>query len=455
MMARLPTLPRSDRQKLSATVAVVAVAYLVVVTATMGRVSYDAWAPLWLLPALLGGSFLLIGRSNPHAAGVSLVPLVRAALVAKALGTIARYAVTYGVYDGNADATNYHQVGSFLAQHYRRGDFNVDLGPGSTSTAFMKVVTGVVYTVIGPSKIGGFAVFATASFWGVYLCLRAFQMALPAGNVKRYALLVFFLPSMLFWSSSIGKEAWMTLALGLAAYGAARLFTHQRRALLPLALGLVAALVVRPHIAIVVVAGLFAGYVVRPHLRRGMVSGRVGKVVGVVCLAVVGVVATQQMQDALNLDSSSSVNEALDFAQARTDEGGSSFTAARINSPVDVPWATVTVLFRPFPHEADNLQMLVSSLEGVMLLALFVASLRRLIRAPRLALRHPYVAFVMLYSLIFVFAFSSFGNFGIITRQRVQLFPFVLALICLGSTQFRQATASRSPVLTRTEAATR
>jgi hypothetical protein len=348
--------------------------------------------------------------------------------------------VTYNVYDGNADATTYHRYGVVLSQQYRRGDFDVVLGAGSASTHFMKLVTGVVYTVTGPTRIGGFAVFATASFWGLYLVLRAFQIALPAGDAKRYALLIFFLPSMLFWPSSIGKEAWMTLALGLIAYGAARIFTHQRRGYLPLLLGLAAALTVRPHVAVVVIAALFAGYLVRPRHRFAAFGGSFGKVVGVLVLAVIGVIAAQQMQDALHLGSSSSFNEALDVAQERTDEGGSSFAAARIHSPLDVPWAAVTVLFRPFPFEADNAQSMVSALEGLALIGLFAASARRLTRVPALALRSPYVAFAFVYSMIFVFAFSSFGNFGIITRQRVQLFPFVLVLLCLGAAAPRSST---------------
>ena len=35
------------------------------------------------------------------------------------------------------------------------------------------------------------------------------------------------------------------------------------------------------------------------------------------------------------------------------------------------------------------------------------------------------------YTLMFVFAFSSVGNFGIITRQRTQVFPMVLVLLAL------------------------
>src|SRR6202008_916814 len=127
---------------------VVCVGYVVAVSTLMGRGSYDVWAPLWVLPLLIGGSSLLLGRLNPHAGAVSLVPLLRVALVAKALGTLVRYAVAYGVYDGNADATNYHKVGTLVAERFRHGDFRVDLGSGSASTNFMKVVTGAVYTVI-------------------------------------------------------------------------------------------------------------------------------------------------------------------------------------------------------------------------------------------------------------------------------------------------------------------
>jgi len=441
MMTRLPSLARADRQLLSTSVVLVVVIYVIGVTASMGRVSYDIWAAFWLVPLLAGGSFLLLRRLNPCAGTVSLVPLLSVALVAKGLGTVVRYVVTYGVYDGNADASTYDRVGAILADRYRHGDFKINLGPGSTSTAFIKVVTGVVYTVTGPTRIGGFAVYATASYWGLYLAMRAFQIALPGGDAKRYALLIFFLPSMLFWPSSIGKEAWMTLALGLTAYGAARAFTHRRGAYLPLLLGLVAGLMVRPHVAVVVVAALFAGYIVRPRRGHGVLGGRVGKVVGIAILATVGVIAAQQMQDALHLGSSSSFNEALDVAQERTNEGGSSFEAARIRSPADVPWAAVTVLFRPFPFEADNAQAMVSALEGLALMGLFALSARRLARVPRMALRTPFVAFACVYSMIFVFAFSTFGNFGIITRQRVQLFPFVLVLLCLGTAVPRASTA--------------
>jgi hypothetical protein len=272
--------------------------------------------------------------------------------------------------------------------------------------------------------------------------LRAFQIALPSANARRYGLLLCFLPSMLFWPSSIGKEAWMMLAIGLFVYGAARLFAHQRGALLPMALGLAAGLVVRPHIAVLLLVAASVGFVVRPRHEGRLLGGPLGKFAGVIVLVFIGAFAAQQMQESLHLESASSVNDALNFAEERTNEGGSSFRAARIRSPADVPWATVTVLFRPFPYEANNAQMAVSAAEGFVLLLVFLGSARHVARALRSTRRQPYCALVVIYAAIFVYAFSTFGNFGIITRQRVQLLPFVLVLLCAGPA-FARSTPQR------------
>ena len=69
-------------------------------------------------------------------------------------------------------------------------------------TGFMRMVTGVVYVVTGPSLVGGFLVFSVLGFWGIYFVYRAF-VALPCreGNDWLYGLLMFLLPSMLFWPS--------------------------------------------------------------------------------------------------------------------------------------------------------------------------------------------------------------------------------------------------------------
>jgi hypothetical protein len=118
-----------------------------------------------------------------------------------------------------------------------------------------------------------------------------------------------------------------------------------------------------------------------------------------------------------------------------------------VNSPIDLPLATATVLFRPLPFEASNNQMLLTSAEGVFLAALCVVSWRRLATIPRRVRSTPYVAFSLVFVLLFVWAFSSFGNFGILARQRTQMLPFLFVLLALPATQVRRS----PPRTSRTE----
>ena len=43
----------------------------------------------------------------------------------------------------------------------------------------------------------------------------------------------------------------------------------------------------------------------------------------------------------------------------------------------------------------------------------------------------PYVAYSVGIVLSFTYAFSAFSNFGILARQRVQVLPFFLVLLCI------------------------
>jgi hypothetical protein len=88
------------------------------------------------------------------------------------------------------------------------------------------------------------------------------------------------------------------------------------------------------------------------------------------------------------------------------------------------------VLIRPFPWEAHNSQALVSAAEGTLLIYLCWRHRNRLRRLP-LLIRRSYPAFCFAYAAMFVYAFSTFGNFGILARERVMVLPFIFALLCL------------------------
>jgi hypothetical protein len=182
-------------------------------------------------------------------------------------------------------------------------------------------------------------------------------------------------------------------------------------------------------------------YMFRRKAWSDSTMGPVGKVVGVVVLLGVGGFAVGQAASFFELDevSSSSVTSVLDRANRQSGQGGSEYTPTPVTSPLDLPQATMAVLFRPYPWEAGSAQALVSSLEGTVLLVLVVASASRLARLPAFLFRVPYVAYCIAFTTMFVIAFSSIANFGIMTRQRSQVLPIFLVLLALPATRNEMA----------------
>ncbi len=100
------------------------------------------------------------------------------------------------------------------------------LGTGSTSIA-----SGVVMTIVGPDQLAAFFVGSWLAFVGCVFFYLAFRVTFPRADRRRYALLVFLFPSLLFWTADVSKEAFMMFGLGLAAYGIALVMRARVRAI--------------------------------------------------------------------------------------------------------------------------------------------------------------------------------------------------------------------------------
>ena len=361
--------------------------------------------------------------------------LVMVAFVAKMLGACARYALTFEVYEGRADAEGYHGSGARLAKAFWEGNLAEQMrfdAPKLTGTPFINMVTGFFYAGTGPTKLGGFLIFSWLSFLGLFFFYKALAVGFPEANLRRYAFLLFFMPTMLYWPSSLGKEAWICFALGLATYGVALILRHEPLGYPLAGLGLLGTAMPRPHITVLCFGSLVIAYLFRRKAWSESALGPVGKVVGIVVLLGAGGFAVGQAASFFDLNevSSGSVTSVLDRATTQSGQGGSEFTATPVKGPVELPAALMAVLFRPYPWEASSAQALVSSLEGTVLLVLFVAAIPRLVRLPALIFRVP-IAYCIGFTTMFVIAFSSISNFGIMTRQRTQVLPVFLVLLAL------------------------
>jgi hypothetical protein len=434
------------------------IAYLAVLAWSMANTSYDVWGALVVAPALV-----LLGYAGVRLMFrgdlLALANVMYLGLAVKMCGALVRYWVAFDAYGGKTDAERYHQFASEAANAVWAGEKSwTSIVPSGTGTAFMERLTAFVLTLTGTSKLAAFLTFSWLAFWGVAFFVKAACLAIPGLARRRYALLCVLAPSIVYWPSSIGKEAWMMLTLGVGTYGIARLLTR-RGFFVPVVIGgvgLGGAALMRPHMAAIWLAGLFPALVialVRPRAERGRRKGRVAdRAAFVVVLAVAAIglsivaSATVRYLDPNDDDAASpgnSITEILAETTRRTSEAGSNFTPVTVSGPADWPVASVRTLTRPLLIEAHGAGQLLSALELTAFFLLCALTYRRVLNLPRLVISNAYVAFAMATLFLGGLAYSSFANLGVLTRQKSLLFPFLLLIPCLPARVWRRPDEER------------
>ncbi|MBN1630839.1 MAG: hypothetical protein JW990_13840, partial [Thermoleophilia bacterium] len=345
-------------------------------------------------------------------------------LMVKLAGSMARHWVYVEAYDRNGDAGVYYKKGLDIA----RGLWELDLTQlfatsGATfGTRFTSQVSGVVVSVSGPSMRAAFVVFALLAFVGVLLFAAASKRVPGVRSTPYLAWLVFW-PSLFFWPSSVGKEAFVLFCLGLAVWGYAQ---FPRVAAWPaLAIGLLLAGLVRPHIAAVAIAAMAVGAILRKDQ-----AGLTGKWYFQFLFFAGAVALTFYLSaGALNIESLESAVDRVEQQAAYSDIGGSAAGAIGV-TPLQIPNAFVRALFRPFVWESGSAFMMLSALEVVAMVAAIIWRRRQLWASLRNWRSHRLVAFcvvfVVLYALLLGF---SIGNLAIIARQRTLLLPMLFLLL--------------------------
>lgn len=406
------------------------IAYVLMLSWAMRTLSYASWGSMIVLPVLALLNFALIWLASRIETDRTITGLLVLGFVLKSLGVLARYLMVFFLYNGG-DAIRYNNFGAEHWALWRAGSITWEETVGGEGTQALELITAALYTVIGPSPLAAFYVFGSFAFWGVYLIFRAFRIAVPDGHFRWYAALLFLLPSLLFWPSSIGKESWLLLFVGVFAYGVAHYFARRITGLAFAALGVLGVVLIRPHIAVLLVAAVGVAQLLRPTDRSP--AAFLGKVVGA---AVMGAGLIYMVGSAANFFgiqdvTADAVVEQVEWAGGQTQQGGSAFTPVPLTSPLGIPSAIITVLFRPFPWEAGAPLVAVQSIEGVALLLLLIRAWPRVRQLPKFLRSNPYVTFATAYVAGYILAFSGFGNFGILARQRVLMVPFFLILLAL------------------------
>jgi hypothetical protein len=267
--------------------------------------------------------------------------------------------------------------------------------------------------------------FAMLGLVGVYILYRAAGLAWGKVDVRVLLALGLF-PSILFWSSTLGKEPLILFGVALYALGTVGFIRTGRGGyLVAVGLGVLTASLIRIW---------FAPIMMAPLALLGWRAIR-GTGFRLLFLAVAGGASVIALGRLLMMFGVGSVNDLLVVVQYWSQgwaEGGSAQSI-----PVDLstvrgllvflPLGIFTALFRPLPGEVLNPFGLLAGIENLVLLGFFARCMPRLRRS---ALRDPLVlwsvAFLLAWAVIY--SFLSYQNLGSAARFRLPVAPILLGL---------------------------
>jgi len=357
-------------------------------------------------------------RNNPEA------KLLWTALILKLLSAFAYLWVFVVYYKGTSDSLGYYHSANQVTESIKRlekPDLEFKFGSG-----FIAYLTGCIFLIIGTNLYAGFLIYSWLSFIGMYLFYKGFKIAFPYANHKLYLYLIFFFPSIVFWTSQIGKDSLMFFFLGLVAYSLASLFVRVRfRELLYLLIGLFSSLLTRPEIAVITaVAVLFS--IISSRIGRGISRIAISLILLVVCYFIF--IQSMSFMGIAEI----SYGSVKDKIQAESDVnyiGGSKFQNTPATSLKQLPINVLNSLIRPLPWEVRNYLAFIASLESVLMFVLLIRYLKSILSAIANLMNNRYIIFVVSYSFLVVIGLSTIANLGLLVRQRVQLLPFFFMLI--------------------------
>ena len=322
-----------------------------------------------------------------------------------------------------------HRRAVFLDDGVDGGDalgyYRSSLEPGlvfELGTAAINVLTSLFSSILGLSLLGTFLAYNVFGTIGLMAYDGALREAVHdrGGRLQVLATWIVLLPSASFWSAAIGKDAISFMSAGLALYAALAL---RRRALL-MAVAILAMVLVRPHMAAVMVTALALSMLRSPGVSfvQRVVLGA-GAIVGCAALIPVAMRTSGLGNDADFL----ALGEYIESRQQQNLVGGGAVDISHMSLPVKL----FTYLFRPMPFEAHNVPAFAASVDNLVLLALVLVGLLAMLRrnatppGPVSANR----GFLWIHALgSWVILATTTANLGISVRQKWMFVPMIVFL---------------------------
>lgn len=267
-----------------------------------------------------------------------------------------------------------------------------------------------------------FNLIGTLGLLLLYFCLEKYLFGL-----SKFWNLIIFLPSLSFWSAGLGKDAISFFSVCLFLYSIAKM----KKLIFLIPIAFICMLVVRPHIAFMILVSFVIYFIFKskvPVLIKFLTFPLVLSIM---------ILSSSFIQRYVGLDdaSISSIGGYVDERQNTNQGGGSSIDLQAMSYPMQI----FTYVFRPLPFDAHSPLALLTSIENVILLFLFIYILFK--NKFRL---NAFIEGKNTWLLIYAFLTCSMlavttANLGIATRQKWMFMPILLYLLVYAFYRYKQS----------------
>jgi hypothetical protein len=277
------------------------------------------------------------------------------------------------------------------------------------------------------------------SFWGGWKLFKVFSDILPHSK-KASFLIVFLMPTVLFWGTGILKDT-ITLALiSYIIYILYQVFEMKRKNFAYIIIMFLSSLIIlklKSYIILAFMPSLI--YLFFLYFNDKIKSNVLKAILGPFLLfifLIVGIFGIKNISDSTNYNAENIEQQIKGFHTWHTTTGGSSYNLGITNySPIEItkkiPASLNVTFFRPYLWEARNLTSFIGALESTFVLFFFLLVLfKTKLRPLKYLKQNRFLYGILVFILIFSFAigFTSY-NFGALARYKMPIYP--LFMFCL------------------------
>ncbi len=281
------------------------------------------------------------------------------------------------------------------------------------------------------------------SFHGSWRIFKMFYEMYPTIH-KKIALATLFLPSLLFWGTSLLKDPICVAAMGYFTYACYSALIKKKNITSSIIIIILSGLVLnnlKPYILLC----MSAVFMLWVFLRiRDKIEDKTMRIVStsffVAAAMAVGFFLSNSLADSEASQFSSDKllgtvqKQQAIFGNSGEDEGGgggSKFSVAKAESPLQLaagfPLGIVNTFFRPFPWDVRSPVAILSALEAFAFLALTWMCFRRLgiKQTFNIMFSEPVIAFCFIFAILFggIIGLTT-TNFGALSRYKIPCIPF-------------------------------